>query len=427
MNNNKAVNLFKKKLFDGNFKSVRKIYKNNTIKLSEIDQSFMSRIDSYKIAEWVIQILKNEMIYDVFVRRCLHNQDPKQYYESNREYIELLVQRFKPIYELLLEPSVANDTLIYLKQIGNVDEEILFNDMMETVLNENDIDKVTLLCSRFENKFVSEYDIDDYFCTSDNFVDDIRLLDLGFKLQDGEIIEQYLMRMMRTESLQLINSFCNKCPSSDCDYGNLFFESIKLNKLNVTLYFYSKMAPFRSKFDDRYDTAINYALRYQNFIVAQWLVSLYDLYMIANIQNTNGHVTFTLESKYPDSDTDDDSSEEESLDINIPRTAFRVADVHSDSDDDDEEDDCNFVFKVITEHINNKQLVYDLLGITQSFANTEDDVCLICRDTPQNLLKLSCSHLVCIDCIAKWYLENEEKCPYCSKQIIWSACNYLKQ
>jgi hypothetical protein len=97
--------------------------------------------------------------------------------------------------------------------------------------------------------------------------------------------------------------------------------------------------------------------------------------------------------------------------------------VDSTRDDDyyDSEDDdiYNEIYDIV---LDNKKKAFEILDITQTCQNDENDDCIICKSKPKDLVKLNCGHFGCIVCLSTWYKTNKEICVYCKQDIIWSDC-----
>lgn len=92
------------------------------------------------------------------------------------------------------------------------------------------------------------------------------------------------------------------------------------------------------------------------------------------------------------------------------------------------------IYSAITEtkklytKISNNELTllqkYKQLGIG-SYINDVGEDCLICLEKQDDLIKLNCGHYSCICCICKWFLNHDNTCVYCKKDIEWSQCNKI--
>ena len=146
----------------------------------------------------------------------------------------------------------------------------------------------------------------------------------------------------------------------------------------------------------------------ENLEEATWLASLSDRFEIIfifvdNVESFTYYDNYNTENHSQD-DYDDDSYNE-NYDV-----------------EEDEFIEENELFDIILE---NKNHAYELLGISDTFYNKENEICLICRENTNNLLQLNCRHYGCLECLSIWYKNNKEICPYCKKDIIWNQCKRL--
>lgn len=223
-------------------------------------------------------------------------------------------------------------------------------------------------------------------------------------------------------NLNTISSF-NKCHNvfDDLDFHTkMFIHACKYSTVSIVswLFYFSwtdvKREIIRDEYDDLYVEAIRVSCQNNNISVAQWLATLYNRFKIE--VNSIGNIYYF--DKYDNNDEDDEVPFENEYNNNND-------DDNADMEllNDDELID-NSVFATILQY---KSRAYELLGITLEFTNTENETCMICKDTPDDLLKLSCNHYGCINCMATWYKTNKkEKCPYCTNEIIWQKCKKLK-
>ena len=67
------------------------------------------------------------------------------------------------------------------------------------------------------------------------------------------------------------------------------------------------------------------------------------------------------------------------------------------------------VFKLLIEHLNK--------------INNINEVCLICKENKNKMIKLNCNHVLCIKCFIQWIKERKILiCPYCLQQIKLKEC-----
>lgn len=62
----------------------------------------------------------------------------------------------------------------------------------------------------------------------------------------------------------------------------------------------------------------------------------------------------------------------------------------------------------------------------ETFKNTNNESCIICKENVQNMLQLECLHYGCTKCFVSWYKKNPYMCVYCKKSIDWSKCKINK-
>lgn len=105
---------------------------------------------------------------------------------------------------------------------------------------------------------------------------------------------------------------------------------------------------------------------------------------------------------------------------------YEYAEMRIDDDDSDFSDD-SYYNKLYTKVLKNINNAYKLLNITKTYVNTNNENCIICKDTPDDLLQLNCNHYACLTCLATWFEKTEEQCTYCNTDINWKQCKKLKK
>ena len=56
--------------------------------------------------------------------------------------------------------------------------------------------------------------------------------------------------------------------------------------------------------------------------------------------------------------------------------------------------------------------------------NDINDVCMICRDNEYQLIKLNCTHVICVNCLFEWVkIIKRLICPYCQQKIDFDEKN----
>ena len=115
------------------------------------------------------------------------------------------------------------------------------------------------------------------------------------------------------------------------------------------------------------------------------------------------------------------------------------------------QDDIAFIYSCINGHIELVKLLINLVGaqndtafinscMMQGYIEIEivkllinklikqqtdiNDVCMICKNNENQLIKLNCSHVICVDCLVEWVkIIKRLICPYCQQKINFDEKN----
>ena len=219
------------------------------------------------------------------------------------------------------------------------------------------------------------------------------VLDNGFRLKKHlSCVYSCLLRGKKLNLLKKIEEEYKFLREYE-DFDTAFITACITSNIEIVKWLYTLHNNiFDNEFDEFYEIVVGESYQNNNIDVLRWLVGLFDrFYLITH----SGRILLCDNAE----DSDDD---------------------YYDSDD---ETPYNEIYDIILE---NKKQAYELLNITQTYKNTENDDCIICKDKPSDLIQLNCGHFGCINCMATWYKTNKEVCVYCKQNINWTECKKLE-
>ncbi|QKF93503.1 ankyrin repeat protein with zinc finger domain RING-type [Fadolivirus algeromassiliense] len=395
---NNPLPLMMKSLMEDKLSVFKWFYRTLMIKITEIVNYekmidvIDKNTDTYK---YVIECIDDEKIYGELLKLCEKGNmtDIQMYYLDNLKQItnqiisngigEILssstknIEVFKWFFKLYkVEYDVLKIFLYDAIPEGNKPLiDFCKNSMTPSQIRKLDIDIPLLLAHEAEN-----YDTIQY------------MLDNGFKLKKHS--NCIFICLLNSNNLNLLNKINDEynCLNDIEDYEHAFITACGICKLEIVKWLYSLLNDvFEDEYDMFYEASVDESYQNENNDVLKWLIGLYGRFYLLN--NPSGGTILV------DSIRDDD---------------------YYDSED---EEIYNEIYDIVLE---NKKKAFDLLGITMTFTNQEDDDCIICKGKPDDLIKLNCGHFGCIDCLATWYKTNKEKCVYCKKDTIWPECKKLE-
>ena len=338
------------------------LYANNRFLL--IKKSIIE--DKILIFKWLYDNLKCKLLNIIKLPNIDKKSDIYKYY-TKCAYSEI---KYYKLLELCKKELLDKVQLYYLDNIVHIVDQIKIRNINE-ILN------------------VSKYNIDvfDWFSNL-------------YKISKNDI-ENFIKDGIQTNNFDLIFCCKNKLTSKEIkkiDIDSLIFMVNDFNLGEMVLSLINFGFKFRNDIDELYEQLVSKTFSNCNNQVLEWLLGLYDRFYVVN--------DMYLCDKLDNSSID--SSDDEHF--------------YDDSSDEYDNSVYNEIYDIVLE---NKNSALELLGITKVCTNTNNDNCIICKDTPDDLIKLNCNHFGCLSCLATWYKDNKEICVYCKNDIIWSECELV--
>lgn len=409
--------IFKDQIRNQNLSSCKWLYENFSLNIQNLNlEKFRFTKKNKLFSKWINETVNEEKIFNEFMGLCDSGKIKviKDFYSQN---------------ETNLLKQVKNDKSVFLKKASNnlnlfkwffnkynFDKKEVLLEILLTKIQQKNIKLIDYLCLKLTNEDINILNIDSEIvnlCEKYDFQTIDYILSKGFKIKD-QLDYIFLIIIMEGEldlakKLQSEYNYIN-----ENNYKYIFLKCCEYSPLNIVKYIYNlKQNPFVDKFSDFYETAIKKSFDMGNKEVIKWLVELFDRYLLIIENLMNIDILKLIDNYELDYNEDNDTSE---YDENYEEVNY--------ADLEDVEKPDNEFYNIILENLKN---AHELLNITQIYSNSDIEECLICRETPINLLKLNCNHYGCIDCLAEWFKKNDEKCPYCKKNIEWSTCKKIIQ
>ena len=87
------------------------------------------------------------------------------------------------------------------------------------------------------------------------------------------------------------------------------------------------------------------------------------------------------------------------------------------------QNDLAFINSCMNGHIEIIKLLINRLSIFQRQTDI-NDVCMICKNNENQLIKLNCLHVICVNCLIEWVKTIKRLiCPYCQQKINFNEKN----
>jgi hypothetical protein len=370
----------------------------NIIKLPNIDK----KSDIYK---YYTKCAYSEIKYYKLLELCKKELLDKVqlYYLDNIVHIvdQIKIRNINEILNVSKYNIDVFDWFSNLYKISKNDIENFIKDGIQT----NNFDLIFCCKNKLTSKEIKKIDIDSLiFMVNDFNLGEmvLSLINFGFKFRNDidELIER-LFLLGYDNVIVTINNKYNyfKNGNNKLLLGDLMIDACENYNTTKIKFLYS-LNPniFENKFDELYEQLVSKTFSNCNNQVLEWLLGLYDRFYVVN--------DMYLCDKLDNSSID--SSDDEHF--------------YDDSSDEYDNSVYNEIYDIVLE---NKNSALELLGITKVCTNTNNDNCIICKDTPDDLIKLNCNHFGCLSCLATWYKDNKEICVYCKNDIIWSECELV--
>lgn len=388
-----------KSLLDDQLSVFKWFYRTLMFRISQIGnyEKLVEKIDkttdTYK---FVIESIEHEKIFEQLLELCKTGQliDIQTFYLENLSAItgQLIIHSIGDVLDNCRTNIEAFKWFVKLCKVKTNDLKLF---LYESIPDGNK-ELINFCKSKFTPSQIKKLDIDIPLLLAlenDNYDIVEYMLDNGFKLKKHmNCIFNCLIASNRLKLLKNINDEYH-CLDDLENYEHTFISACALSKLKVIKWLYGlKNNVFEDQYDILYEMAVEESFNTDNNVVLKWLVGLYDRFLL--LTNHQGQIMLV------DSVRDDE---------------------YYDSEDDEI---YNEIYDVI---LDNKKRAFELLGITQTCKNEENDDCIICKTKPKNLVKLNCGHFGCITCLSTWYKTNPELCVYCKKPIQWSEAMKVEQ
>ena len=340
--------------------------------------------------------MDKEKIYDDFLKHC-KNRDlfyVKNYYVNNIGVIKEQLDKIKNYDDLLIASKDNIDTFGWIIRLYKIPLEDLMEYICDAIFEEN-TDILNLIKKRYSKDEIASIDLDLIILrlADDNNFERINLvLSVGFKIKD--MLPEIFREILYYDNIEIgkkLNDEYKYLDNND-NFKYIFLKACGDSCIETVKWLYfMKQNVFFDANDHFNEEAIKETEESGNEEVLSWLVDLFDRYELFQEDINGMDVLFVFDSYAP---LDDESENQE-----------------------------NELFTYIME---NKEHAYELLDIKEKYVNDTNETCLICKDKTSELLKLNCNHYGCVGCLAQWYSNNKEICPYCQKEIIWPNCKRLK-
>ena len=386
----------------------RWIYYRHEIRMSDINYTkILENTKSKKIKSFIDDRLNEEKIYFEFLNLCKKGT-LTQVKHKYKEHVNLLIDQGKKdkTKNYFLEYSLSNMRIFkWIMQQIKVNKHMLIYYLKKTArdCNKNISEAISSELSKTDRERVDMDDALIYLCEHSKYESIRFLLSLGYKIKNElDTIGAHIIIFGALDFAQSIQAEYNYLNDKE-NFIYVFLKCCGFGFIEKVKWMYSlRIHQFSSSYDRFYEESIQISCDTDKKEVAIWLASLFDRYDIYEAQCVN-HTILTYVDVYEDSESEDSSYD-------------------NSYDDESEEEYYNDLFDIVLE---NKDSAYELLNITNTYENKNEDRCLICFDTPRDLIKLNCAHFMCVECICRWYKQNEDKCTYCKKDIVWSDCSRL--
>jgi len=373
------------------------VYGNYSVRTQSIDLKKIKCSD--RVKKFINDTTKNENMYFKFLGMCSNAtlRTVRKKYDENR--IIFNKQTKKDGGNIVFLRSSLNNLTVFkwfverLKIQNNQVAKFLYY----AIRNERKR-FVQYIATKIDNRMNINIDPEFRLLFSAKKLDFIMyLLSLDFRVHNTELMTHMLIygNLILAKRLQQLYDLVNVSNLND-----LFNIAVEVCDLDKVRWMYGLVGnPYEGPIDSNYEFDIIICCDSGNVQVARWLASLYDRYQIFETGNGNlGLQDNLLDDSLSGGDDDDDDDEMSTSECCCCRI------------------NSNEIYEIVLE---NKDLAWELLGITKTCVNDNEDTCLICREKTQELIKLNCGHFGCVSCFAMWYKSNDEICIYCKKDIHW--------
>lgn len=364
-------------------------------------------IRSESIITYLNNVIQEEIINDEFVQICNSNNlnDIRKFYTKNKSHI-ILSYKIHCVCGIFCLNN--NDECIkWLLSLYTPPPLILIRSLIKIFKHDN-INMVQYINNTLKSKKIMTPDLIDAFY---GFLLDEKEYHIIIKIHDilkykiscinvllecitdiGSIDDQTHHKYFKRLYIEYIKIF-----EQDNEFKKLFFKHCCQSICVTNIEWLHKMVKlFDSPTDNFYLKCISASCETFNVGVAEWLTDLYNEYEINILEFMTGRNLMDVYVLY-----------------------CKLSETRK-------------LYKKISNGLIPFHESCKSLNITKMTPpnQTNHDQCVICMESPRDLILLNCNHYSCITCLCSWFINQEPNkestCSCCKSSIIWPECKILR-